>query len=88
MNPGRHPLARKRTDDEVGLVGGGRGAHHLRAVGALDADRVTGGAQLDPDPLDLLGGLTCGEPRTLPVGALSEAGQEPTSPPHAAGRRT
>jgi hypothetical protein len=50
-DPGRHPLAQERTDDEVGLVVGCGGAHRRRVAGELDMDPVAGATKLGPDPL-------------------------------------
>jgi len=50
-DPGRHPLAQERAEDQIRLVVGDRRAHRLRLAGQLDPDRVTGGPQLGPDPL-------------------------------------
>ena len=50
-DPGRHPLAQERADDQIGLMVRDRGAHRLRLARQLDPDRVTGGPQLGPDPL-------------------------------------
>ena len=50
-DPGRHPLAQERTDDQIGLMVRDRGAHRLRLARQLNPDRVTRGPQLGPDPL-------------------------------------